>query len=129
MPNDNRIIDVTPESVVESEPKPGSAPMNSPPMTAPLRWTSSRAVAALAIAVAADALQWLIFPLFAAGAPAGADAVLDVAVAGLMTFLLGWHVAFIPTFLAELLPIVDLFPTWTGAAVFVVFRKSRKPTP
>jgi hypothetical protein len=43
--------------------------------------------------------------------------VIDVATAIAMTALVGWHWAFLPTFLAELVPFVDLVPTWTLAAV------------
>jgi hypothetical protein len=33
--------------------------------------------------------------------------------------LLGWHWAFLPTFAAEMMPGLDLFPTWTAAVFFV----------
>jgi len=33
--------------------------------------------------------------------------------------LLGWHVAFLPAFVVELLPVADLFPTWTIAVLYV----------
>jgi hypothetical protein len=87
-------------------------------MTAKQIWT------ARGIALAADALQMLLFPLFAGGVPEGADAVLDVAVAALLCWLCGFHAAFLPTLLAEALPTVDLFPSWTLAVLFVT-RKSK----
>ena len=31
----------------------------------------------------------------------------------------GWHVALLPTFVVEIIPFVDLFPTWTTAVCFV----------
>jgi len=67
------------------------------------------------IALAADALQLGLFPVFGPGFASPADTVLDVTVALLMSALLGWHWAFLPTFLAELVPFVDLVPTWTLA--------------
>jgi len=73
---------------------------------------------AWSIAVAADALQLGLFPLFAAGGFSPADAALDVLVAALLTRLLGWHWAFLPSFSAELIPGFDLFPTWTAAVYF-----------
>jgi hypothetical protein len=33
--------------------------------------------------------------------------------------MLGWHWAFLPAFAAELIPGVDLFPTWTAAVAYV----------
>ena len=61
----------------------------------------------------ADALQIAVFPLFAPGAMSPWDDALDVAVAGALTWLVGWHWSFLPTFLAELAPGLDLVPTWT----------------
>ncbi|MGZ4787397.1 MAG: hypothetical protein ACXVZV_07960 [Terriglobales bacterium] len=74
---------------------------------------------AWAIAVAADALQIAVFPLFAEGGASPADTALDLVVAFLLTKLLGWHWAFLPSLGAELLPGIDLFPTWTAAVWFV----------
>jgi len=81
-----------------------------------------RVLAARIIAVVADAVQLGLMPLFASGAPGGFDAVLDVAVGAAMVALLGWHWAFLPAFALELLPGVDLAPTWT-IAVFLVTRR------
>jgi hypothetical protein len=71
------------------------------------------------VALAADAVQIAVFPLFAAGAVSPADTALDVLVAAVLIRLLGWHWAFLPTLAAELLPGFDLFPTWTAAVFFV----------
>jgi hypothetical protein len=43
--------------------------------------------------------------------------VIDVLTAAAMFALVGWHWAFLPSFLAEFVPVVDLVPTWTLAAV------------
>jgi len=74
---------------------------------------------ALAIAFVADAIQLAVLPLFGMGWIAPASDALDVIVAFLLVRRLGWHVAFLPSFVVEVLPIVDLFPTWTAAAWFV----------
>ena len=87
-----------------------------------------RVLAARIVAVLADAVQLGFLPLFAGGAPAGFDAVLDVVVGAAMIALVGWHWAFLPAFLVELLPAVDLAPTWT-LAVFIATRRSGEPTP
>jgi hypothetical protein len=74
------------------------------------------------LAVAADALQIIVFPLFAEGALSPVDDVLDFGVAAVLVKLLGWHWEFLPAFAAELVPGVDLVPFWT-LAVASVYRK------
>ncbi len=86
-----------------------------------------RVLAARVIAVLADAVQLGLMPLFAGGAPTGFDAVLDVVVGATMIALVGWHWAFLPAFAAELLPVVDLAPTWT-LAVFLATRRTKGPS-
>jgi hypothetical protein len=83
--------------------------------------------AAMILAMAADALQIFVFPLFAEGALSPADDVLDVAVAAVLVHLLGWHWEFLPAFAAELVPGVDLVPFWT-MAVANVYRKWKQIT-
>ena len=82
----------------------------------------SRFRAALILAIAADAVQLLIIPLFAEGALSPADDILDLAVAAGLVRLVGWHWEFLPAFAAELVPGVDLVPCWT-IAVANVYRK------
>ena len=74
---------------------------------------------AWAIAIVADVTQWVLFPLFASGGLSPADDLIDVIVGISLTRLLGWHWAFLPTFAAELLPGLDLLPTWTAAVFFI----------
>ena len=81
--------------------------------------------AALALAIAADLLQIAVFPMFIEGAASPADDLLDLAMAGAMSFLLGWHWEFVPSFFAKLVPGVDFVPLWT-MAVANVYRKSGK---
>jgi hypothetical protein len=83
--------------------------------------------AAMILAVAADALQVLVLPLFAPGALSPADDLLDFAIAAVLVHLLGWHWEFLPTFFAELVPGVDLVPFWT-LAVANVYRKWKQTT-
>src|ERR1700737_672984 len=87
----------------------------------------SRFRAALILAMAADALQIFVFPSFVEGALSPADDVLYLAVAALFVRLLGWHWEFLPAFLAELVPGVDLVPFWT-LAVANVYRKWKQIT-
>jgi len=79
----------------------------------------------MVLAVIADALQIVVFPLFVEGALSPADDVLDFGVAALLVNLLGWHWEFLPSFFAKLVPGVDLVPFWT-LAVANVYRKSKQ---
>ena len=82
--------------------------------------------AARAIAVVVDALQIVVFPAFFPGLVSPLENVLDVVTGIILTLLLGFHVAFLPTFIAELVPFVDLFPSWTLAVLFVTRKKTPK---
>ena len=73
------------------------------------------------IAMAADLLQIVLFPYFAEGALSPLDTVMDVVVGVVLVLLVGWHIAFVPTFVVEMLPMADLAPTWT-LAVFIATR-------
>jgi hypothetical protein len=77
------------------------------------------------LAILADALQLVVFPLFVEGALSPAEDALDIGVAAAMTHLLGWHWEFLPTFFVKLIPGVDLVPFWT-IAVANVYRKSKQ---
>jgi hypothetical protein len=92
------------------------------PTPAPARWQFQTA---MILAMAADALQIFVLPLFAEGALSPADDVLDLAVAAILVRLVGWHWEFLPAFIGELIPGVDLVPFWTFA-VMNVYRKRKQ---
>ena len=73
--------------------------------------------------MAADLVQIGIFPYFAEGAISPFDVILDVIVGTLLVLLVGWHIAFLPSAIAELLPVVDLAPTWTIAAFIATHKR------
>lgn len=81
--------------------------------------------AAMIVAIAADVLQMVVFPLFVEGAISPADDLVDLGIAGVLSSLVGWHWEFAPSFLAKLVPGVDLVPLWT-LAVANVYRKSKQ---
>ncbi len=85
----------------------------------------SRFRAAMLLAIAADALQVIVFPLFAPGAFSPADDLLDLGIGVTMVHLLGWHWEFVPSFVAKLVPGVDLVPLWS-MAVANVWRKAKR---
>ena len=80
---------------------------------------------AMILAIVADALQIVVFPAFVEGAISPADDILDLGIGAAMINLLGWHWEFLPSFLAKLVPGVDLIPFWT-LAVASVYRKSKR---
>src|SRR5260370_23115289 len=65
---------------------------------------------AMILAIIADALQIVVFPLFVEGAVSPADDILDLGVGAALVYLLGWNWEFLPSFLAKLVPGVDLVP-------------------
>jgi hypothetical protein len=83
--------------------------------------------AAMLLAIVADALQLVVFPAFVEGAISPADDILDLGIGAMMVHLLGWHWEFLPSFLAKLVPGVDLVPFWT-LAVVNVWRKAKRTT-
>nr|WP_320133768.1 hypothetical protein [uncultured Holophaga sp.] len=83
-------------------------------MAAPV--STRRVRIAYVLAIVVDALQLMSLPAQAAGPLVWfMDAGLDIVTMGLMTLLLGWHWAFLPSFVVELVPFVDLVPSWTLA--------------
>jgi len=75
------------------------------------------------VAIAADAIQIVGLPYFVEGVLSPVDTLLDVVVAVILTRLLGWHWAFLPGLVSELIPGLDLFPTWTAAVFYVTSRR------
>jgi hypothetical protein len=83
--------------------------------------TRPRIVLALAVAVVADVLQFLLLPLewmFI-------DQIIDVVAMILTSAILGFHWLLLPTFLVEFIPIVDMLPTWTGCVAGVIALRKR----
>ncbi len=92
--------------------------------------TKERIKLAYAIAIIADVPE---FPITGAemtilGAPGGeaAASALDCIVMVAMTKLLGFHWAFVPSFLVEIVPGLDLLPTWVGCVAFVVWQRKKQ---
>lgn len=93
-------------------------------LTAPIL-TRRRIVLAFLLAGLADALQLAL-------GPAGLfffDEIIDVVVVIAMTLLIGFHPLLLPTFIVEIVPIVDMLPTWTACVGAVVMLRKRKQSP
>jgi hypothetical protein len=109
---------------LEAEPVP-------PPASAtggrgvPERGSAADVRKAWMVALAADFLQWVLFPVFL-GAGLGANAAIDLIVGFLLIRWMGWHLAFLPAFVTELVPIANFVPSWT-LAMLVVTRMRGAP--
>jgi hypothetical protein len=82
----------------------------------------SRIASAVAIAVVADVVQFLLGPL----GWTFADEVLDILAMILIWPLIGFHPLLLPTFILEFVPIADMLPTWTGCVLIVVGIRKRR---
>jgi hypothetical protein len=91
--------------------------------------TRRRLRIALASAILIDCIQIGLFPLFIAGGFSVPDDFLDCIAFVFFWRLLGWHWALVPGFLFELLPFVDLAPTWTLAVYITVKSKQLTTDP
>ena len=78
--------------------------------------TKTRARIALGLAIAVDVVQ--IAMQITGPFQILVDWPLDLLTAILMMSLVGFHWAFLPTFLAEAVPWLDVVPTWTLAVLF-----------
>jgi hypothetical protein len=89
--------------------------------------TRTRIILALGGAVAADGLQLLLGPL----GWALADQVIDVVTMALTMWILGFHILLLPTFVAELIPLVEDLPSWTAcvATVIALRKRGQQTTP
>ncbi len=81
------------------------------------------------VAIVADALQLVAFPFFVEGWISPVNDALDVVTSIVLFRLLGWHPALLPTLVAELLPGVDLVPTWTAAVGIVAWTRRGQVPP
>ena len=84
--------------------------------------TKRRIWAAYVMAVAADALQWVLGPI----GWALPDEAIDVVAASGISWAIGFHPLLLPAFVLEFLPIADLLPTWTGCVAIVVALRKRQ---
>ncbi|NOT39223.1 MAG: hypothetical protein HOP13_01895 [Alphaproteobacteria bacterium] len=99
-------------------------------MSGEVRVTASRARLALALAVLVDAIQ---LPLQGASLtgigtlPAEAiDLAIDAATALIISRLIGFHWALLPTLAIELIPFIDLAPTWFACVTYVISRRKKE---
>ena len=83
--------------------------------------TRTRIIFALAVAVIADGLQFFLGPL--GWAPL--DQIIDLIAFVLTVWAIGFHLLLLPTFIAEIFPVVDMLPTWTACVIAVIVLRKR----
>lgn len=91
--------------------------------------TPGRVRTARILGMTADFVQIGLLPLFSPGWLSPLNDALDVVVAIAMIALVGWHWAFVPAFLAELIPVFDLVPSWTAAVLIATRNAPEAPLP
>jgi hypothetical protein len=84
--------------------------------------TRGRILAALVVALAADGFQLALGPL----GWTFADEIMDVIAMILISWLIGFHALFLPTFAVEFIPVIDMLPTWTACTVAVIALRKRE---
>lgn len=90
------------------------------------RLNQPRIILALVIAAAADGAQLLIGPL----GWAGADQAIDLVAMVIISWIIGFHILLLPTFVIELVPVLEDLPTWTACtAAVIVLRKREQNNP
>jgi hypothetical protein len=89
--------------------------------------TRTRIILALAVAIAADSVQFILGPL----GWTLVDQVIDAAAMVLTMWILGFHILLLPTFVVELVPVIEELPTWTAcvAAVIALRKRGQPATP
>jgi hypothetical protein len=84
--------------------------------------TRTRIVLAVAVAVTADSLQFFLGPV----GWAFPDQAIDLLAMLLTAWAIGFHLLLLPTFIAELFPVVDMLPTWTACVIAVIALRKRE---
>jgi hypothetical protein len=87
--------------------------------------TRARIILALVVAGAADGLQLMLGPL----GWAFIDQIIDLVAMLLTSWILGFHLLLLPTFVVEFIPVVDMLPTWTGCVIAVIALRKRGQRP
>jgi hypothetical protein len=88
--------------------------------------TRVRRVLAMTVAIAADGLQIALGGL----GWFGLDQAIDLVAMLVICRLIGFHILLLPTFVVELVPLVEDLPTWTACtAAVLVLRKRGRQTP
>jgi hypothetical protein len=77
----------------------------------------ARKRAALAVAALSDLAQWFFFPVLVEGAASPFEIGLDACTALVILLVVGFQWRLALALVAELVPGVDMFPTWTAVVL------------
>jgi hypothetical protein len=72
---------------------------------------------ALGVAALSDIVQWLFFPVLSEGAASPFEIALDACTALVILLVVGFRWRLAIALAAELVPGLDLFPTWTAVVL------------
>jgi hypothetical protein len=89
--------------------------------------TRRRKMIALFIAGASDLAQGIFFPVFVEGAASPFELALDAATALAILLTVGFEWRLAIALAIELVPAVDLFPTWTAVVLSMKSEASAPP--
>lgn len=109
-------------------PKPALAFLRGRILGAPTVSRKRKAVA-MAIAVAADLVQLVLWPAFAGGAASPFDDALDAVVAFALLMTLGFSARLAVGLGIELMPGAALFPTWSAVVATIPTREEPVTAP
>ncbi len=89
--------------------------------------TTPRMVLAMIVALAADGLQLSL----ASVGWFGLDQAIDAVAMLVLSRVIGFHILLLPTFVIELVPVLDDLPTWTActAAVIALRKREQRQSP
>jgi hypothetical protein len=72
---------------------------------------------ALGVAVASDLVQWAFFPVMSEGAASPFEVALDAFTALVILAVVGFQWRLLIALVAELVPGLDMFPTWAAVVL------------
>ena len=84
--------------------------------------TRMRIILAFVVAVVADGLQFLLNGV----GWFGLDQAIDCVAMILVSWLIGFHILLLPTFVVELIPVLEDLPTWTACTAAVIALRKRE---
>ncbi len=84
--------------------------------------TWARMILALIVAVVADGLQFLLGPF----GWVFVDQLIDCVTMVLITWLIGFHVLLLPSFVINLVPVLEDLPTWIACTAVVIALRKRE---
>jgi hypothetical protein len=103
-------------------------PMNHPLLhVAALPLTPRRKYVALAVAGASDLAQMIFAPAVVEGVMSPIEVAIDVTTAVALLLIVGFSWRFVFALAIELVPAVDLFPTWTAMVLSMPSRATLPP--